>query len=332
MITLSRFLNADRELVEACFRIIGLLVEGIGLHAVEVDAPDYDRFKQDVSDCGAKMTLEASTPDLLIQAGTVIRAMEDYNKNIGRTVRQRNTEMQTIISMLTQAMIAVSDAGDRTAGRLQEIEKQLVTASVIEDVRLVKLRLAECLEKIREEKRTQTEQSTKVIEDLKKTIDQAPQWEPVSAGVDLTTGLPDRTAAETALNQCAAANEKAYAIIFIADRVQLINARFGYAAGDEVLKTIKAHIQKGLRPADRLYRWRGPSFLALLKRSDPADTVRTEMSRIATTRLEKTVEIGSKSVLLPIGVHSAIFAVSSSVRLLAHKIDAFVATHVPTQE
>ena len=332
MITLSRFLNADRELMEACFRIIGLLVEGIGLHAVEVDTPDYQRFRADVSACGAKMTVEASASDLLVQAGSVIRAMEDYNKNVGRTMRQRNTEMQTIISMLTQAMIAVSDSGERTATRLQEIEKQLVTASMIEDVRLVRLRLAECLDKIREEKQTQTEQSAKVIEDLQKTIDQAPQWEPASAGVDLTTGLPDRTVAETALNQAAALNEKAYAVIFIADRVQLINARFGYAAGDEVLKTVKGHIQKALRPADHLYRWRGPSFLALLRRTEPAETLRGEMSRITSTKLEKTVEIGNRSVLLPIGVHLAIFAVSSSVRLLTHKIDAFVATHMPTQE
>ena len=332
MITLSRFLNSDREVVEAAFRVIGLLVEGISLHAVEVGTPDCEKFRNDISDCGSKMMMESPAADLLIQAGSVIRAMEQYNKSIGRHVRQRNTEMQTIISMLTQAMIAVSDAGERTATRLYEIEKQLVSASVIEDVRLVKLRLADCLEKIREEKRLQTEQSSQVIEDLQKTVDQAPRWDPVSAGVDLTTGLPDRNLAEAALSQCAAANEKAYAVIFIADRVQLINARFGYAAGDEVLQTINAHIQKGLRQGDRLYRWRGPSFLALLRRPDPVDAIRAEMTRIASTRLEKTVEIGTRSVLLPIGVHSAVFAVSSSVRLLTHKIDAFVATHVPTHE
>jgi hypothetical protein len=48
--------------------------------------------------------------------------------------------------------------------------------------------------------------------------------------------------------------------------------------------------------------------------------------------LEKTVEIGNKSVLLPIGVHSAIFTVSGSVGLRTHKTNAFVATHVPTRE
>lgn len=332
MITLSRFLNSDREPVETCFRVIGLLVEGLGLHAVEVDAPDYEKFRKDIAGRSAKMSLEASTADLVIQAGSAIRAMEDYNKNIGRNVRQRNTEMRTIISMLTQAMISVSDSSERSATRLQEIEKQLESASVIEDVRVVKLRLAECLDKIKEEKEAQTDQSTNVMENLKKTIEQGPQWEPVSAGVDLSTGLPDRTAAESALNQCAAANEKAYAAVFIADRVQLINARFGYAAGDQVLKTIKAHIQKALGPGDQLYRWRGPSFLALLKRPEAADGVRAELSSITNARLEKTVEIGNKSVLLPISVHSAIFTVSASVRLLTHKIDAFVATHVPTRE
>lgn len=332
MITLSRFLTADRAILEICFRIINLLLEGIGLHAVEGDRPEYEKFRKDISAENAKMKLETSSADLLVGAGTVIRAMEEYNKRVAQTVHQRNSELRNIISMLTQAMIAVSDSSERTATRLHEIEKQLTTASVIEDVRMLKLRLGECLEKIREEKQIQVDQSSKVVEDLEKTISQSPQHEPVSAGIDLTTGLPDRTAAEAALNLCAAANEKAYAVIFIGDRVQLINARFGYAAGDEVLKTIKTHIQKALRPADRLYRWRGPSFLALLKRPDAVDTVHTEMQRVNMSKLEKTVEIGNKFVLLPIGVHSAIFAVSSSVRLLTHKIDAFVATHVPTQD
>jgi len=332
MITLSRFLTKDREVLEVCFRIINLLLEGMGLHAVEGDPLEYEKFRKDISEAGAKMMPETSCSDLLVAAGSVIRAMEEYNQRISGTTRQRSVEMQNIISMLTQAMIAVSDSSERSAGRLHEIEKQLQSASMIEDVRLLKLRLGECLEKIQEEKQVQVEQSSRVIENLEKTIQQSPQHEPVTSGMDLTTGLPDRTVAEAALNKCATANEKAYAAIFIADRVQLINARFGYAAGDEILKTIKTHIQKGLRPVDRLYRWRGPSFLALLKREESADLVRGELSRITMAKLEKTVEIGNKSVLLPIGVHSAIFAVTASVKLLTHKIDAFVATHVPTQE
>ena len=65
MITLSRFLNAERELMEACFRIIGLLVEGIGLHAVEGDTPDYQRFRADVSACGAKMDFDGFSEEYL---------------------------------------------------------------------------------------------------------------------------------------------------------------------------------------------------------------------------------------------------------------------------
>ena len=331
MISLARFLNVDREQAEACFRIIALLLEAMAQHAVEADAADLQRFRKDVSDAINKMAPEVAPSELLVTAGSVTRTLEDYNQRITESVRQRTAELQNIISMLTQTMISISDSGERTATRLQDIEKQLVSAAMIEDVRILKHRLGECLESIREERKSQNEQATKMVQSLQKTIESAPKLEK-SAGVDTATGLPDRAAAEAALAECAAANEPAYTLIFIADRVQLINARFGYSAGDEVLKTIQTHVRKGLKPEDRLFRWRGPSFLALLKRSDPVDCVRAEISRIVGTRLQKTFDIGNRSVLLPIGMQWALFPVSSSSRLLVHKIDNFVASSSPVTE
>ena len=332
MISLARFLNIDREQAEACFRIITLLLEAISQHAVEGDEAELAKFRKDVSDALNRMVPDTAAPDLLIAAGSVTHNLEQYNRRISQSVHQRNAEMQNIISMLTQAMISVTDSGQRSSTRLQEIEKQLVSASMIEDVRVLKARLGECLENIREERKLQNEQATKVVHQLQKTIEQAPKPEAPGKGLDQATGLPDRAAAETALAECAAANEPAYTLVFIADRVQLINARFGYAAGDEVLKTIQTHVQTNLRPEDQLFRWRGPSFLALLKRSDPVDCVRAEITRIVASRLQKTFDIGNRSVLLPIAMQWALFPVSSASRLLVHKIDHFVATHSPARE
>ena len=332
MISLARFLNIDREQAEACFKIINLLLEAIRQHAVEGDAAELAKFRKDVSDALNRMVPDTTAADLLIAAGSVTHNLEQYNRRISVSVRQHSAELQNIISMLTQAMISVSDSGERSAARLQEIEKQLVSASVVEDVRVLKARLGECLENIREERKLQNEQATKVVHELQKTIEQAPKPKQADKGVDQATGLPDRAAAEAALAECAAANESAYTLVFIADRIQLINARFGYAAGDEVLKTIQTHVQKNLQPKDTLFRWRGPSFLALLKRTDPVDCVRAEITQIVMSRLQKTFDIGNRSVLLPIGMQWALFPVSSASRLLVHKIDHFVATHAPAQE
>jgi diguanylate cyclase (GGDEF)-like protein len=232
-------------------------------------------------------------------------------------------------TMLTKAMMTISQSSAGTVSRLKEIEKLLQTAAATDDLRAVKLRLAECVEKIREEAEAVARLSAEAVADLENSSDEGDPSRPESADVDFTTGLPDRSVAEKELRQCAASNENAFAVIFIAEQVQLINARFGYAAGDQVLKTAKAHIEQSLLPFDRLYRWRGPSFLALLKRLDAVESVREEVSRIATARLETMVEMGNKSVLIPIGVHSAVFAVASPLRLLTHRIDALVASHMP---
>ena len=324
-------MNVDREQSEACFRIITLLLEAIAQHAVEGDAADLETFRRDVANALLKMVPETEPGELLVVGGSVSRTLEEYNKRITQHVRQRNSVLQNIISMLTATMISISDSGDRTATRLQDIEKQLVSAAMIEDVRVLKHRLGECLESIREERKSQNEQASKMVQHLQNTIASAPKIDDAPR-VDAATGLPDRAAAEAALSECAAANEPAYTLVFIADRVQLINARFGYAAGDEVLKTIQTHVRKGLRPEDRMFRWRGPSFLALLKRSDPVDCVRAEISRIVMTRLQKTFDIGNRSVLVPIGMQWALFPVSSSSKLLVHKIDNFVASSSPVQE
>ena len=331
MISLARFLNADREQAEACFRIITLLLEAMAEHAVEGDAADLETFRLDIANALKKMSPETEPSELLVVAGSVSRSLEEYNKRITHHMRQHNSELQNIISMLTATMISISDSGERTAARLQDIEKQLVSAAMIEDVRILKHRLGECLESIREERKSQNEQASRMVQHLQKTIESAPKVEN-TRGVGAASGLPDRTSAEALLSEYAAANEPAYALVFIADRVQLINARFGYAAWDEVLKTIQTHVQKGMLPEDRLFRWRGPSFLALLKRSDPVDCVRAETSRIVMARLQKTFDIGNRSVLVPIGMQWALFPISSPGKLLVQKIDHFVDSNLPTQE
>jgi len=332
MISLARFLNADREQVDACFRVIALLLEATGDYAVESDAADVAKFRKDISDVLHRMTPETRPQDLLVAAGSLTRTLESYNLRISQAVYQRTTELQKIIAMLTETMISISDSGERTAASLQEIEKQLESASMIEDVRVLKHRLGECLQNIREERKAQNDHATQVVKKLQKTIEEAPRPESTRAGIDQATGLPDRAAAEIALAECASTNQPVYTLVFIADRVQLINARFGYAAGDEVLKTIQAHVQKHLRPGDQLFRWRGPSFLAILKRPDPVDCVRAEVSRITMTRLQKTFDVGTRSVLVPIGMQWALFPVAPSSRLMVHKIDNFVAANAPAAE
>jgi GGDEF domain-containing protein len=119
-------------------------------------------------------------------------------------------------------------------------------------------------------------------------------------------------------------------VAFVVDRVQLINARFGYAVGDQILVLLRDHLAKHLQAGDQLFRWTGPVFLALLDRPNLPDGVRAEVKRITSVKLETTVQIGTRSVLLPVASTSAIFSLFEidSMPLLIEQIDAFVAGHL----
>jgi GGDEF domain-containing protein len=88
---------------------------------------------------------------------------------------------------------------------------------------------------------------------------------------------------------------------------------------------------KQLRPIlnerDQLFRWSGPSFVALLEREAPIEQVKREIGRVAKMRVEDLIEIDSRSVLLPISASWTVFPKLSSARLLMSKIDEFVTSH-----
>ena len=77
--------------------------------------------------------------------------------------------------------------------------------------------------------------------------------------------------------------------------------------------------------------WRGPCLLAILKRQGQIETVRSELLRIASVKIQKTVEVGNRSVMLPISMTWMITPMLASARLVAHKIDAFVTSQIPRE-
>jgi GGDEF domain-containing protein len=117
-----------------------------------------------------------------------------------------------------------------------------------------------------------------------------------------------------------------FAAVFAIERLDLINARFGHEVGDQVLLFFGEHVAQALKGSDRLFRWTGPAFLALMERSEPAHKVREEISRVISRRLSKTVKIANRSVLLPVPTNWVVFDAQElrPLQRLVHSIDSFV--------
>jgi GGDEF domain-containing protein len=180
----------------------------------------------------------------------------------------------------------ISIASQASINRLKELQERLERASMLEEVRALRAELSDCIQLICTECGLQENPEI--------------QSKEASPDLDPLTGSPLRPGAEEAMKSASDAGAHIYAGLFVIDRMQVINSRFGSKLGDQVLLYFVQHLSAALTGKDTLYRWGPTSFLALLDRLESLDQVRREIVRTMTKRREQTFEIGDRSVILPI--------------------------------
>jgi GGDEF domain-containing protein len=310
-------------------RIVRLLVQGIALHAVEGDPQDYQIFRRDIYKLLEGVEANPPPAELLITTGSVLKALEDYNSRTTRHLRMLGAELYHMIAMLTRTVATLGSGSEQSVGRLVEIEGKIEKAAVIEDVRVLKLRLRECLDSIRDETKKQKTDSSHTVASLQQEI-RGSQERLSAAGagpvLDPTTGLPARTAASAALAEWALHPKPPYAALFVVDRIALLNSRFGYAVGDRVLNAYLEELRNRLAPADQIFRWSGPAFLALLNRPDRIEKVREQLRFALSAKIERNFELTNRSALLPISATWVVFPVATPLEGLIEQLDSFLAS------
>ncbi len=326
MISIKKFLSKDGEADRAAMQAVRLLVLGIGEHAAEGDADVTARFREGIQDIVDVLGDEIEPEELLLHVNAVVSALQDHHR---RTLRQRTlqtTELQNIVKMLTSTVGVVASASDTHVTRLGEIEKQVLVASELNDVRSIKAKLSDCLGDIRKESERQRKETGEIIEELTQGLEYARKGTTAvreNGALDAVTGLPFRPDAEAALAQAGRTGAESYAAVLVLDRLQTFNLRFGREVGDEVLVAFTRMIRKQLSSGDQLFRWSGPTLVALLPRQGSLERVRGDVKRIVETKLEHTIETPSRSIMLPIAARWAVFPMMAAPRLMYQKIDAF---------
>lgn len=332
MISLKTYLfrDSDRDVESAYRRMIGLFLQAISLHAVEGDKREYERFRSDINAFSERLSGELTMADRFMVIGEVLRALEDYNRLTAKFLRVQNAEFQKMIAMLTQTVIAVGASSETSVARLQEIEKALEQARMLEDIHSIKAQLGECLLSVRGEAQRQKADAQVVLDSLQQEVAQSQELLAGGTGAmsrDRATGLPDKTEAERALRQATASSDM-FVLIAVVNRVQAVNARFGYAIGDQVLAVAAEHFRAALSADDRVFRWHGPALLALLSRPGEIGLVRNEVRRFIEKKLDQTFIIGSRAVLLPISASWTVFPILPPVEAMLRKIEIFTSAQV----
>jgi diguanylate cyclase (GGDEF)-like protein len=112
---------------------------------------------------------------------------------------------------------------------------------------------------------------------------------------DLVTGLANRLALETAMEEHTAAARPFGLIIFDLDRFKAVNDALGHAAGDLVLRSVGQRLSDLLAPGDQLARLGGDEFVLLcVSRPDAASLAL--LARACITLIEQPVPVMGRTV------------------------------------
>jgi GGDEF domain-containing protein len=332
MISLKTYLfrPSERDIEGSYRRMLDLFLQAVSLHAVEGDKREFDRFRADMDAFAIRLGSELSIADRFVVVGEVLRAMEDYNRQTSKFLRVQSAELQKMIAMLTQTVIAVGANSEASVAKLQEIEKALEKSQVLEDIHSIKAQLGECLQSVRGEAERQKAEAQVVMENLQQEVAHSQGLLTAGPGAlnrDPATGLPDKSEAERALRR-ALSTPDSFVLIAVVGRVQAVNARFGYAIGDQLLAAAAEHLRGALSADDKVFRWQGPALLALLNRRGALSDIRDELRRFIEKKLEKNFIIGSRAILLPVSTSWTAFPLVPPMDAMLRKIEIFTSAQV----
>ena len=239
-------------------------------------------------------------------------------------------ELQRALSAAVQTTAGFCSAASHCEQRLGEIEQQIEETSSIDGIRVLRFRLLQSLQGLREEAQRRQSQMSETLAQFGEQLEVAQGTRTavfsVSAALDPLTGLETRPSAERAIGAAIERGATAYAALFVVDRLHLCNARYGYSTGDQILARVHRHLGTYLSPEDRLFRWTGPVFMALIERVQHTIEAQEKIDRINEVKLEAGVQIGNESVMLPIVCNSLLFPLAQTAGLaeLTQRIDAFI--------
>lgn len=336
--------SGTAEMAGALLQLSNMLLRALRLHAVRGDENDLHRFQSSIMQLEQRIGETPNPKDVLIVAGEAAKAFEDYSYQTTRFLNVQSNELTKMISMLTSTITSISDSSQTAVSQLTRVEKRIENIAGASDLPAIKAELADCLAMVRAESIRQREATQATIHSLQRTVSDSRQilneagktaeskkLEPLFR--DPVTGLPSRADAEDAITQARGKTNHFLAILPI-DRFSLIQSRFGADSADRVAAFSATHFSEHLQPGDRLFRWGTNAFVLLLERAAPADTVRSEVSRWASQKLELTLEHHGREILLPISSSWVSFPATDgrSRDALVEKIDAFLNNHVHAKE
>lgn len=182
--------------------------------------------------------------------------------------------------------------------RWNRIEEKIKAISVDDDLEQLKARLCSEIAAARAEGRQERRKIAALLElDLPggETGSQESGYT-----LDPLTGLPARAYAEAELSRIHAEPEERHVALFLVKRLALINAKFGYSRGDQVLMKVVTNLAQSLPEFKSLFRWAPCAFLVVTPPGLAFKELRSKVHVIEITRMTPVLEWEGRSAMVPV--------------------------------
>ena len=311
----DRKLSANGQRQNCCLRLRELLRNGSDLRS-QLRPAAAPEVALNVRDLMSRLDT-ADSPVALLAVAT--DALENYTLDIQGACEffaEHNSQMASMVAMLTQTLAEVSGHSDASVGRLHEIEQQIEHASGLDNIRALRESLATCLTSVKEAVVQQRKATESTVERLRDQIKRAPQ-PPVEVA-------PPRQPVSSSVLGEEAPGE--YVAAFKLQRADHILIKFGETARNQMLAFIGEGLKAVQGPNDRLMRWKGPNFVMFLSSADNLQGIRRRLSAAVSKIGQSYIEVGKNAALLAVGVDWIVFPQSqyASLDILFAEVDLFL--------
>lgn len=280
MVSLKASLDAWDQIDSLLRRSLAAYAGTLRHFEEHVCRPAADKFKVsgvDFAPQRAALTRPDLSPaDSLPVLESVSRAIEQQLRSYGQRLSENACsadDLRAVLGALNASIQMILNSGTQQETALRVVAGRLKVASESDNVALLRIlvrhqsiELSRLADETQRHSLAAADQFRQQVVALSAGLNSAR----AEARRDVLTGLLNRRALEELFHEYEARPSRRCLILLDVDRFKSVNDRYGYLAGDELLRQFAARIQSALDPAAVAARWGGDEFIVLLEGDLPA--------------------------------------------------------------
>ena len=301
---------------EALNRVISMLLHGLALHSYCQDDGEFTAFQRRIRNLREEIARIDDEESGLLVVGSASRS-PDRGEAPDRDLTPRQKDLEAAISMISESLLSVARGSEAHAVALRQSERDVVSARQPDDMASAAARLSVCLDSLR----------VQILRRNDSVLAPAQHYAP--SDIDSITGLPDARQALDALSAAWKHRRRYCVSVFGVRRLDAINARFGFQAGDDVLRVVTQHLAEYFARDYLLFRWRGPCVICIMEKKMPMPLMVAEVKRVASMRLQQNMTMKNRDAIVAISMSCALISLESdSVEDVVARLEDFITAQI----